>query len=177
MPEGVKFLYFGRVQISDFYRPKGGRRAHHQGVVTIAWIETSPGTLHLGFSFCSPEDHWCKATGRNMALARLLTPVVVPFLYDAKRTVHEIVRAVITHDFMRIAALTPGATMIWERVPSWTKDLAKRLMGGTESERRGNIKRLTKKLIGGPTPFFPPFSIPVHILARMMADIAKLDKR
>jgi hypothetical protein len=31
---------------------------------------------------------------------------------------------VMTHDFKRLAALTPGATM-WGSVPSWTKDLAK----------------------------------------------------
>lgn len=147
VPLGVKFLYIGRPPglclHQDLWRhlslPKTGSRTH-QGVVTVAWIEPTPGILHLGFSFCSPEDPWCKATGRDMALARLLHPLVIPYLYSPKKTVHEVARAVLTHDFGRIAALSPGVTM-WERVPSWTRGLGKRM---EEKERMvgGRIRRL-----------------------------------
>ena len=187
VPPGVKLNYFGRP----------GPNHAHQGVVTVAWIEPSPGLLHLSFSFCSPGDKWCKITGRDMALARLLHPVVIPFLYSPKRTVHEVVRAVLTHDFIRIAALAPGATMLGS-IPSWTKDLAKRLMGGTERERRGRGKTLGEKLawlraqglnlnpssltsfpfsIASLDKFFrPPLEVelPLTIITRMMRDIAAL---
>ena len=64
VPEGVKFLYIGA--------PQGKTKKgvpQHQGVVTVAWITPGPGVLHLGFFFCSPEDRWCKATGRDMETA------------------------------------------------------------------------------------------------------------
>ena len=127
---GVKLLYFGRpegVKTCHLgpYPVKGGSR-EHQGVVTVAWIEPSPGTLHLGFSFCSPKDPWCKTTGRDIALTRLLHPVVIPFLYSSQRTVHEVARAIMSHDFKRLAAIAPGVTM-WGITPSWTKDLAKKM--------------------------------------------------
>ena len=148
IPLGTKFIYIG----------KPG-----PGVVTVAWISPAPGTLHLGFSFCSPKDRWCKATGRDMALARLIHPVAIPFLYSPKRTVHEVIRAVLSHDFGKLSALSPGATM-WGSVPSWTKDLTKRLMAGTERDRRGTV-----------TCLFPfPIPIPLKIIAHMMRDIAAL---
>lgn len=153
VPEGVTFFYFGR--------PKSGSRGH-KGVVTMATITPEPGILHLSFSFCSPKDSWCKVTGRDMALARLLYPVVVPYLYSPKRTAREVARAVMTHDFKRLAGLTPGATM-WGSVASWTKDLAKRV----ETRRVSGISGLI--------PFKIPIPlVPLDILARMMADIAKL---
>ena len=155
VPPGVKFIYIGA--------PRGKTKKgspQHQGVVTVAWIEPSPGTLHLAFSFCSPKDRWCKATGRDMALARLLHPAVIPCLYSPKRTVHEVVRAVLTHDFMRIYTLAPGATMLG-MVPSWTKALVKRMA----TRRVSGIGRLF--------PFNIP--IPLNIIAHMMADIAKLE--
>lgn len=179
VPDGVKFLYLGRPSKGVNWSHKDWEY-YQQGVVTVAWIESSPGVLHLGFSFCSPKDRWCKITGRDMAMARLLTPIVIPFLYDAKRTVHEVVRAVVTHDFMRLAALTPGATMIWERVPSWTMGLAKRLMGGTKRERQGWGKTLGEKLAWlraqGLNLGVPPIEIelPLTIVARMMQEIAAL---
>ena len=146
VPPGVKFIYYGRPG---------------PGVVTVAWIEPSPGILHLAFSFCSPKDHWCKITGRDQTLARLLHPIVMPFLYSPKRTVHETVRAVLTHDFQRVTALSPGATMLGT-VPSWTKNLAKRLM-------------VSYKLTWLRVPQ-PPVGIelPLTIIARMMRDIAAL---
>ena len=166
VPEGVKFLYIGA--------PRGKTQKgvpQHQGVVTVAWITPSPGTLHLGFSFCSPKDRWCKITGRDMALARLLRPLVIPFLYDTKRTVHEVVRAVLTHDFMRIAVLSPGATM-WGRVPDWTRGLAKRMsktrvvaiyrLPGSAARIIANLKEFEIK------------HLPLNIMTRMMRDIAAL---
>ena len=163
VPPGVKLIYYGRPS----------QNHAHQGVVTVAWIEPSPGLLHLAFSFCSPGDRWCKATGRDMALARLLHPIVMPFLYSPQRTVHETVRAVLTHDFQRVTALSPGATMLGT-VPSWTKDLAKRLMGGTEKNRRP--KTLGGKLVWLHAKGILPLKaeIPLTIIARMMRDIAAL---
>lgn len=175
VPEGVKFLYIGA--------PRGKTKKgvpQHQGVVTVAWIEPSPGTLHLGFSFCSPKDRWCKVTGRDMAMARLLTPVVIPFLYDAKRTVREVVRAVVTHDFMRLAALAPGATMIWEQVPSWTMGLAGRietpylfrfLLAHRNLSDESILVDESEAISRKPKPTAE------QIVARMMTDIANLDKR
>ena len=160
VPQGMKFYYYGR--------PRKGSNDHH-GVVTVAWIESSPGTLVMGFSFCSPEDPWCKIAGRELAMKRLYEhPLVMPYLYSPKRTVHETVRAVVTHDFMRIAALSPGATMLG-MVPSWTKDLAKRLMGGTDLN-------LLDRILKGCTwsRLDKPIEIPLTIIAQMMREIASL---
>ena len=147
VPQGVKFLYYGRPG---------------PGVVTVAWIIPSPGILRLGFAFCSPGDKWCKIAGRDMALARLLHPLVMPFLYSPKRTVHETVRAVLTHDFQRVTALSPGATMLGT-VPSWTKDLAKRLMVGYKL----TWLRVPQPPVG--------IELPLTIIAQMMRDIASLE--
>ena len=166
VPEGVKFLYIGAPQGKT---QKG--LPQHQGVVTVAWIESSSGILYLGFSFCSPKDPWCKAAGRDMALARLLHPLVIPFLYDAKRTAHEVTKAVLSHDFERLAALTPGATM-WERVPSWTRNLAK----GMSKTRVVAIYRLpgSAARIIASLKEFEIKPLPLAIMAQMMRDIAAL---
>ena len=166
VPPGVKFLY---IRVLRGKTKKGVPQ--HQGVVTVAWTSPAPGILHLGFSFCSPKDRWCKVTGRDMALERLLHPLVVPFLYSPKRTAHEVVRAVMSHDFGKLAALTPGATM-WERVPSWTRGLAKRMsktrvvaiyrLPGSATRIIANLKEFEIK------------HLPLSIMSRMMRDIAAL---
>ena len=161
VPKGVKFIYIGA--------PRGKTKKgvpQHQGVVTVAWITPSPGILHLGFSFCSPKDPWCKATGRDMAAARLISKYLpVPYLYDVKRTMREVVRAVLSHDFDRLHLCVHPARG-WDTVrlvPSWTKDLAKR-----KAERR----------VSGISRLFPfPIPIPLRIIAHMMADIAKLETK
>ena len=166
VPEGVKFLYVGA--------PRGKTKKgvpQHQGVVTVAWISPTPGILHLGFSFCSPKDPWCKATGRDMALARLIHPLVIPFLYSPKRTVHEVTRAVLSHDFERLAALTPGATM-WERVPSWTRGLAKR-MSKTRVVAIYRLPGSAARIIAS-LKEFEIKRLPLAIMAQMMRDIATL---
>lgn len=155
VPPGVKFLYFGR--------PKGSH--DHHGVVTVAWIEPSPGTLHLGFSFCSPKDPWHKTTGRDIALTRLLHPLVIPFLYSPRRTVHEVTRAVMSHDFVRLAAIAPGVTM-WGIIPSWTKDLAKRMWPKkitTEFSKTLSYKLLTRRQPRSPKPLITFISTPRHM--------------
>jgi hypothetical protein len=157
VPTGVKFLYFGHRSIT---------RGHH-GIVTVAWIIPAPGVLNLGFSFCSPKDPWCKIAGRDMALTRLLHPLVIPFLYSPKRTVREVVMAVLSHDFGRLAALSPGAT-IWGMIPSWTKGLVNVMKGGSAcfisdfqkigrrlhfiSTPRRERKYLTDLIVGYPVP-------------------------
>ena len=90
--------------------------------MTVAWITPAPGILHLGFSFCSPKDRWCKITGRDMAMERLYDdPLVVPYLYDAKRTTLDVVRAVLTHN-RRLTAFADAVPPLL-RVPDWTKAL------------------------------------------------------
>ena len=114
---GVKFLYVGR--------PPGG-------VVTVAYSITERVPLvEMAFSFCSPKDRWHKGLGRDMAVTRLRnSPITVPYIYSPERTVHEVVRGVLSHDFQRLERLIPGMKA-WGhcRVPSWTKDLAKRVEG------------------------------------------------
>jgi len=202
VPEGIKFVYYGR---PTHRGPVLGRSSHdHHGVVTMAWIIPEPGVLHIAFSFCSPKDLWCKATGREMALARLIHPIIVPYLYSPKRIISDVARAVMVHDFRRLAALTPGA-IICGLVPSWTKGLAKHLMGGTARERRSGGAPIsilsTPRRKDGPFSSFcideaaevspeawarlgkiarrrflgaPPIDYSLGILARMMADIAAL---
>ena len=78
VPPGVKFLYIGV--------PRGKTKKgvpQHRGVVTVVWIESSPGTLVMGFSFCSPEDPWCKITGRKIAMTRLYEH---PLVQDGTRS-------------------------------------------------------------------------------------------
>ena len=178
IPAGASLLYIGRPP-----RPGTGS-LEHEGVVTVAWITPAPGVLHLGFSFCSPKDRWCKVTGRDMALARIRTPLLdVPFLYDAERTVREVTRAVLNHDFEILEALIPGVTA-WghRRVPSWTKELGKR-MGDSSRLRQaakiwqGVVNRVRKVV---PFPDFlgdiyiapPTRGLPFNIMARTMRDIA-----
>ena len=166
VPPGVSLLYVGA--------PRGKTSkgvSQHQGVVTVAWIESSPGTLHLAFAFCSPEDRWCKATGRDMALARLIHPLVIPFLYSPKRTVHEVVRAVLTHDFVRLAALFPRMTMR-ERVPSWTMRLGERI-GKTRVVAIYKLPGSAAKIIAS-LKEFEIKHLPLAIMAQMMRDIAAL---
>lgn len=157
VPAGVKFLYIGA--------PKGKTKKgvlQHQGVVTVAWIESSPGLLCVAFSFCSPADPWYKATGRDMAIRRLNEhSLVIPFLYDAKRTVHEVTRAVLSHDFKRLEVVAK-TRVILIKGPSWTRNLAKRM----ETKRVSGLSRLF--------PF--PIPIPLTIIAHMMADIDKLGR-
>lgn len=145
VPEGVKFLYIGRPRhktpamealdrafgprLEQVFGPQNADYGDHKGVVTVAWITPAPGVLHLGFSFCSPEDPWCKAKGRDMAAARLRwLMMTVPFLYDAKRTVYEVARAILSHDFDLLKPLCL-AIADWghSRVPSWTKGLVRRV--------------------------------------------------
>jgi hypothetical protein len=163
VPPGVKLLYFGHRSI--LMGKHMGARGHH-GIVTVAWIESSPGTLHLGFSFCSPKDPWCKTTGRDIALTRLLHPVVIPCLYDARRTVHEIARAIMSHDFKRLAAIAPGVTM-WGMIPSWTKGLAEKMWPetpeATEFSKTLSYKLLTMRRSHPPRPLITFISTPRQV--------------
>ena len=165
LPEGMKFIYIGA--------PRGKTKKgvpQHQGVVTVAWISPAPGVLHLGFSFCSPKDRWCKVTGRDMALPRLIHPLVIPFLYDAQRTVHEVVRAVLSHDFVRLAALSPGATM-WRLVPPWTKGLAKRMRAKARVAKLvAAMKRPRFTHAAGAFAFMDPFFNPPRQEGKSLAE-------
>lgn len=157
---GVQFLYFGRPGLDEgaiWRQLRGlGPPNRHRGVVTVAYaIAEKSHLVEISFSFCSPEDRWCKATGRRLADQRLGDKyLTVPYLYSPKRTIHEVARAVMKHDWktlFRIADYTQADLRPFQRsVPGWTRDLAKRLA----------IQ-----------------NIPIPILYRMMADIAKLQDR
>lgn len=135
IPPGTTFIYIGR--------PRGGAR-EHQGVVTVAMLSPAPGILHLGFSFCSPSDPWCKITGRDLAIARLINPIMVPCLYSPRQIALEVARAVMMHDFelLRVGLRMPFLT----NVPSWTKKLVKKLKGQ-------RARRPRKKPLSHPHPF------------------------
>jgi hypothetical protein len=92
-----------------------------------------------------------------MAAARLLTPTMtIPFLYDTKRTVREVVKALLSHDFGKLEMLCPGS-IAWghARVPSWTKDLAERM------ERREITATEINLRMGRPKGWRPD---PTHIM-------------
>ena len=148
---GVTFLYFGRPGAPGAWHE--GDRAH-QGVVTVAIDKNSvQGVLHMGFSFCSPKDRWCKITGRDMAMDRLYDdPLVIPYLYDHRRTALDVIRAVLTHN-RRLTAFADAVPPLL-KVPDWTRGLA--------------IYKLPKSAA------IDIENLPVHIMARMLADIAKL---
>ncbi len=117
VPSGVKFLYFGRLDLQ-------GPSNRHRGVITVAWKEAAPGMLLISFALCSPKDRWCKITGRDLAISRFEGhpgPYIIPCLYSPRGTVHEVVRAVLSHDFGRLEAIAPRAKWGW--IPSWTKGL------------------------------------------------------
>jgi hypothetical protein len=144
IPPGVTFIYIGR--------PRGDAREHH-GVVTVAMISPSPGILHLGFSFCSPSDPWCKITGRDLTLARLINPIKVSYLYSPRQTALEVAKAVMAHDFelLRVRLSTPFLA----KIPSWTKKLAAKI-----EQKKENLKRVQWLISRGQTmrvsPPLPP---------------------
>lgn len=194
-PPGVKFLYFGRPRRQPQQRhkglpdllqhllghPKNGSLEHH-GVVTVAYsIAERVPLVEIAFSFCSPKDRWCKATGRDMAITRLHnSPITVPYIYSPKRTMHEVVRAILSHDFQRLERLIPGMKA-WGncRVPSWTKDLAERM------ERKEITASEINRTLGRPANWRPDpthaadaftYLLPGITLARILADLAKLER-
>ena len=159
LPEGVKFLYVGA--------PHGKTKKgvpQHQGVVTVAYsIAEKVNLIEISFAFCSPSDHWCKATGRRFALKRLRDSyLTVPYLYDAKRIVHEVTRAILAHDYKRLEILVGVVTL---HVPSWTKALAKKIWA---REKMLGRKVILLGLIPRPTSY--------QIISEMMDDIRNLDK-
>jgi hypothetical protein len=197
VPEGVKFLYVGA--------PRGKTRKgvpQHHGVVTVAYsIAEKCHRVEISFAFTNmgdPKkgirpDPYSKSEGRYQAVKKLRDGgyLTVPYLYDAKRTVHEVVRAVLSHEFERLETLCGPGTKVWGRcrVPSWTKALAKRM---EEREVGGRIRRLRvppADAFAFMTPFFStpcrgktlaevlgirPKPTPQQIVARMMVDIAAL---
>jgi hypothetical protein len=120
IPAGVKFIYFGR--------PRQGDR--HQGVMTVAYsVHEKSQTIEMGYSFCSPVDNWIKAKGQDIALRRLnQRAVVANYLYDPRRLVLQITQAMMERKFDSLGNVLftyPGD--IEASVPSWSKDLARRL--------------------------------------------------
>lgn len=145
VPPGVKFIYLGRPMRLIPGQPVGSR--DHQGVVTVAWLLMDPDTLHLGFSFCNPgqkgvppgadsggkirvvgrpavpPDSFCKVEGRDIAMKNLYDdPLVYRFLYNRKRAICDVVKAVLSHDkrLRQFASVPPLL-----KAPEWTRDLIK----------------------------------------------------
>lgn len=165
---GITFQYYGRPGAPGAWHE--GDRAH-QGVVTVA-IDQGPGILHLGFSFCSPKDRWCKVTGRDMAMERLYDdPLVVPYLYNPRRSAFDVIRAVLAHN-RRLTAFADAVPPLL-KVPDWTKGLAERTEGGFCRNPILSVSLPANK--GRQRILMAPMEVPLRILAHMMADIAKLE--
>lgn len=198
VPEGVKFLYVGRPTWLSASRlaPDGSEGArNHEGVVTVAYCTYDTHIAYVAFSFCSPKDSWCRAMGRDMALARLRTSyLTVPYFYDAKRTVREVVRAVLSHDWktlFNVANYVPSDLQHFQcSVPGWTRALAKRIWTTKRPRPRiafistpMQLKDLFSKYcieesveISGEPCKRPNINKPTaqQIIARIMRDIAAL---
>lgn len=65
------------------YRYIGNRAisTSHSGVITIAsTLEKVKGELHIGYSFCSPQDKWDRSIARVLAVGRMMVdPIVISF--------------------------------------------------------------------------------------------------
>jgi hypothetical protein len=96
----------------------------------------------------------------------------VPYLYSPKRTVHEVVRAVVAHDWRTLFYVAnfvhSDLRPFQNSVPDWTRRLAGRLMRHHPPFSIAHLDKI----------FGPPLEveIPLRILAHMLADIAKLGK-
>ena len=173
VPEGVKFLYFGR--------PKQGSHAHI-GVVTIAYrINQVARQIEIGFSCCSPQDSWVKAKGRDIAMTRLATiPINVPYIYHTRQLIVDAAQALMTHDFQTLAQIGRAfpSSQVRRHIPSWTRGLAKWLPLITASDRLGRkMKAIIKAAPGSPIDWArsrKPHPTGAQILSVMMRDIAAL---
>ena len=130
IPPGIHFLYFGR--------PRADNR--HQGVMTVVWrINEERHQVEVGFSFCSPLDHWVKVKGKCIAIERLdAWPIQMSYLYQPQRLVAEIAQALMEHEFEILAQGSSAfpSSIVRRAVPGWTRGLAKRLKG-TARENNG----------------------------------------
>jgi hypothetical protein len=186
VPPSVTMLYLGR--------PFPGSR--HQGIITVAMAVPGPGLLHLGIACCSPEDAWCKVTGRNLAIGRLLRakPIVVPFLQEPFRIARQVVSALLNREFARLqqfgVQLPAG---IARTVPGWAKkfEMDRRVYANPDFHRK--IQRLIVSKVNTASGIFDeptrvsgrawkrlnatlvPRLKASAILRRMLADIAKLE--
>jgi len=196
IPPGIHFLYFGR--------PRADNR--HQGVMTVVWrINEERHQVEVGFSFCSPLDHWVKVKGKCIAIERLdAWPIQMSYLYQPQRLVAEIAQALMEHEFEILAQGSSAfpSSIVRRAVPGWTRGLAKRLKG---NKRVADLRRRYGKIIDAspmtatevtedrerprdmtarenngvnsrdPLPIAFPMTLP--IMLHMMRDIEKLEEQ
>lgn len=68
------FLKNNKIRIRHFYqRDLNGRKVRLDSTVATQIHKLDPNLLKVSMSVCSDEDHPCKATGRDIAIARLLS--------------------------------------------------------------------------------------------------------
>jgi hypothetical protein len=117
VPQGVVMYYVGGPD-QDSSRLHGA--LGHIGVVTVATRISD--YLELGFAFCAPDDTFCRAQGRNLALERMsMNPLIVPYLYNPVSIIRQVIQAVLVHDWVvlkRFASMTKTFP-----IPSWTRKL------------------------------------------------------
>ena len=95
----------------------------HEGVITIAMMISEVNTkkrkgyeIRYGTAFCSPEDCYCKATGRNMAKKKLAKNTTAGIVFIQKVKPYIIDQAIFAH------ILSQGTH------PYWARPHVKRLM-------------------------------------------------
>ena len=113
--------------------------AEKMNLIEISFAFTNMGNPKKGVR---PDQH-CRAEGRRQALKRLKDHyLTIPYLYSPERTIHEVVRAVLKHDWRVLFAnanyVKSDLRPFQRSVPGWTKDLAKRM----ETRRVSGISKL-----------------------------------
>jgi hypothetical protein len=106
---------------------------NHKGVVTVVSnYNEEDSLLQLGFSFCSPKDHFSRKFGRKQAKERLeKIPLVISCLIPSKSFIKDIVRFLTKQDLQHLHKFTPILTVPKPeegfRIPqNWLKTLIKK---------------------------------------------------
>jgi hypothetical protein len=115
-----------------FWEPAFGTyfQNKHRGVVTVVTrYDEQQALLCMGFSFCSPKDHFSRKKGRDLAKQRIeKIPLKVLCINPSKKFVLDVVRSL--NNLRRLVRLTPeGFPLVEEgfKVPcGWFTSLIKR---------------------------------------------------
>jgi hypothetical protein len=104
----------------------------HKGVVTVvSKYNDEDSLLQLGFSFCSPKDHFSRKFGRQKAKERLeKIPLTVCCLIPSKSFVKDVIKCLTKQDLRPLMKFTPNGIPLPEdgfRIPqNWLKSLIKK---------------------------------------------------
>lgn len=94
-PRIIHFGWHGQKQ-------KAGKEKHG-GVLTIAYREAVPGTILLGFSFCSRSDNFSKQKGGRDAMQRMRTKsIAFKFLGRYRQTFQSVLTALCMRKFKEL---------------------------------------------------------------------------